>query len=114
MRIRSVLVSLAAAVMFRVAMPLATANGAEGAAQTAPTKRTCRPDVIRLDGQAYVFYKRNMSCERSKLYARHVYESGGHWWPRKFKCSSGDNYKSGASCIKREGENEFFGWYPPD
>jgi len=113
MRTRSVLIWLAAAVIFSLAIPPTASSAAQSSAE-ASAKRTCRSDVIRLGGRTYVFYKRNMSCERSKLYARHVYESNGHWWPRKFECSSGDDYRSGGSCIKRKGQNEYFGWYPPD
>ncbi len=67
-----------------------------------------------MGGHTYVFFKQNMSCERAKRYAHHVYESNGNWWPPKFKCSSGSNYNSGAHCVKRQGQNERFGWHPPD
>jgi hypothetical protein len=97
-----------------VAASLAFVGSAPAASSDVSAKRGCDASSIEMGGREYVFYKHHMSCERAKRYAHHVYNSNGNWEPRYFNCVSSSNFNSGASCTKRRGQNERFGWHPYD
>ena len=81
----------------------------------ADAKGNCNPHRIELGGDEYVFFKKNMSCERAKRYAHRVYRSDGNNEPKHFNCRSGSNFNSGGFCKNRKADpNESFGWHPPD
>ena len=82
---------------------------APASAEVATASSAAACSTVSYGGRTYILYKRGVKCSWARRWVKRVHRTKEG--PRKWKCSSGSNFRTGGYC---ERGPKHFGWHPGD